>query len=123
VQKLIGFLIFSLALINHNSHIAHANSLQSQKIQLQCKEKAKELAQSSYTSCLNDARQAELDKVKSDYKEKLDKLKNYYDKKIKSLSPNESDSKTATASSNQEFPKVPIDRKNTTELLENTDKE
>jgi hypothetical protein len=87
MQKLLILFLMTTGLF------AHGNILKSQKVQLQCKEKAKEVAQSSYTYCLNEAREGELDKVKQDYKEKLDKLKNYYDKKIKALSGNDAESK------------------------------
>jgi hypothetical protein len=119
MQKLLGFLICSFAIL------AQANSLQSQKIQLQCKAKAKEVAQSTYTSCLNEAREAELEKVKQDYKEKLDKLKSYYDKKIKTLSPDNSEIKTAGKTNTQDFPTLPSEKKNKTEPTEefNTDSE
>lgn len=88
---------------------AAPTAIQSQKIQFQCKAKAKEIAQSTYTSCLNDAREAELDKVKQDYKEKLDKLKTYYDKKIKSLSTDETEAKAKNGTS--DFPNIPQNTK------------
>jgi hypothetical protein len=88
-------MFFGLLLIGYLS-LAAPTANQTQKIQFQCKTKAKELAQTTYTSCLNDAREIELDKVKQDYKEKLDKLKTYYDRKIKSLSGSENESKAKT---------------------------
>jgi hypothetical protein len=105
MQKFLGLLIFFTALFSQ------ANILQGQKIQLQCKEKAKEIAQSTYTSCLNEARETELDKVKQDYKEKMEKLKSYYNKKIKTLTASDDDNKKTSKHSTSEFPNLPEEKK------------
>jgi hypothetical protein len=62
---------------------------QSSKTQLVCREKAKESAKTTYSNCMAEVKEAELEKIRDDYKNKMDQLKNYYDKKIKTLSPSE----------------------------------
>ncbi len=57
---------------------------------LQCKIKAKKVAQESYSQCINEVRENELDKIKIEYKDKLDKLKKFYERKIKKVNPKES---------------------------------
>lgn len=111
-------LILMLGLIGLTA-LAAPTAIQSQRIQFQCKAKAKEVAQSTYTSCLNDAREVELDKVKQDYKEKLDKLKTYYDKKIKALSTDDGEIKAKNSTS--EFPNIPQNTKTSKAADETTE--
>lgn len=83
VIKLLKNYIFILFLTHQ---IVDANPKQAETV---CKAKAKEIAQMTFSSCIEEAKSHELDRIKSEYKDKLSQLKKYYDKKIKSLSPQE----------------------------------
>jgi len=54
--------------------------------EVQCRTKAKEIAAETYKGCMTEQRQAQIEQIRKDYKDKLSKLKNHYDKELKKLS-------------------------------------
>jgi predicted Zn-dependent protease len=56
---------------------------QSPSFELSCRAKAKEIAAETYKSCVTQGRQAEVDKVRQEYQEKIKALKAQYERDLK----------------------------------------
>ncbi len=76
-------------------------------IEQACRNQAKEVAVTSYNSCMTEGRQKKLDHLKTEYQEKLQDLKSQYDREIQKLS-NEPQSKTP---SQETFEPAPASQK------------
>ncbi len=75
------FIIFALA--GFNSTTAVANS-----VDRLCRDKAKEVAEDNYRSCMTESRAARLDEIRKEYKSDLRELKARYEEKIRKLKAN-----------------------------------
>ncbi|MBC7419360.1 MAG: hypothetical protein H7328_01410 [Bdellovibrio sp.] len=82
-MKKLSLLTGVLVAVNLGS-FAHAQN--SSSSEFQCRSKAKEIAAETYKGCMTDQRQAQLEQIRKDYKEKLSELKSHYDKELKKLS-------------------------------------
>lgn len=98
-------LIIALAIILIIHLISWGDASQ---VELVCKAKAQEIAQMTYSTCVNQAKTQELNKIKSEYKDKLSQLKNYYEKRITNLS---SDQNSKNTPSNKPVIKVDKQKK------------
>ncbi len=56
-------------------------------IELSCKQKAKETAAAIYQDCISENKQAEVERIRSEYKEQLAELKNKYNSQLETLAP------------------------------------
>ncbi len=63
------------------------------EIEKSCRQKAKEIAVATYSSCFSDEKTAQVEKLKNDYHLKLKALKSFYEAEIKRLSDIKSDLK------------------------------
>jgi hypothetical protein len=53
--------------------------------ELTCKSQAKEIAIQTYTNCMTEARNSQIDQIRKSYKEELASLKSKYDQELKQL--------------------------------------
>lgn len=53
--------------------------------ELSCRNKAKEIAASTYKDCVTEQRQSQIEQIRKDYKEKMSELKNHYDNELKKM--------------------------------------
>lgn len=56
-----------------------------QAYEVACRAKAKEIAAETYSSCVTESKQAQLQKIRTEYQQKLNGLKSYYDGELKKL--------------------------------------
>lgn len=77
---MLAFSIFIFSLLLSKTGFAQAS------YELSCRNKAKEIAADTYKGCMTEQRQAQIEQIRKDYKEKLSNLKNHYDKELKKLS-------------------------------------
>lgn len=82
-----AFLILTLFAMN-----AHAQ--QQSSMELTCRAKAKEIAAQTYSGCVTDARNTQIDQIRKDYQKQLTELKAKYDAELKKVG-----GKTASAPS------------------------
>lgn len=54
--------------------------------ELTCRAKAKEIATQTYSSCITESRNAQVDRIRKEYQKQLADLKAKYDKELKSMS-------------------------------------
>jgi len=59
---------------------------QNSSIELSCRSKAKEVANETYKTCVTESKQAQLEKIRTDYQTKLKELKDYYDAELRKVS-------------------------------------
>ncbi len=76
-------LFATLAVTLNLSSFAQAQN--SSSAEFQCRNKAKEIAAETYKGCMTDNRQAQLEQIRKEYKEKLSDLKSHYDKELKKM--------------------------------------
>lgn len=69
---------------------AHAQS----STELSCRAQAKEVAAQTYSTCLSEARSAQIDQIRKDYQQQLADLKSKYDQELKKIANKESGDKT-----------------------------
>jgi hypothetical protein len=62
--------------------------------EITCRSKAKELASDTYRSCVTENRNAELDRIRKDYQERLRALKDDYNKDLEKLGGKQEKNKT-----------------------------
>lgn len=65
--------------------------------ELSCRAKAKELAADSYRNCVSENRNAEIEKIKKEYQERLRTLKEDYEKEVEKLGGKRSAKKPESA--------------------------
>lgn len=70
--------------------------------ELSCRMKAKEIAAETYKGCVTENRQAQLEQIRKEYKEKLSELKSHYDKELKKMAGGTKALSSDEAASNQE---------------------
>ncbi|HEY8272315.1 MAG TPA: hypothetical protein VIG33_15595 [Pseudobdellovibrionaceae bacterium] len=63
--------------------IGHSQQLSSE---LTCRTKAKEIATQTYSGCVTEARNSQIDQIRKDYQKQLTELKAKYDKELKKVS-------------------------------------
>lgn len=73
--------IFVLSLFATSNVFAAAET----SAEVMCRAKAKELAISTYSSCVTEARQAKVEEIRAGYQKDLANLKSKYDKELKKL--------------------------------------
>lgn len=81
-RTLTVIIIFMGTFIGHQAWSAES-------IEFMCRSKAKEIAAETYKNCVVDNKQAEIDRIRQEYKDKLDALKNQYNQELKGLSSEE----------------------------------
>lgn len=74
-----------LLIITSLSSIAYTQA----SYEVMCRNKAKELAAMTYSNCLTDERQSQIENIRSEYKEQLTHLKAVYGDKLKKISDQE----------------------------------
>lgn len=70
-----------------------------QSYEVSCRAKAKEVAAETYRTCITENKQAHLQKIRSEYQQKLSELKNHYDGELKKLKSGTTSSAAAGATS------------------------
>lgn len=73
----IAFLVLTLFALN-----AHA---QQSSMELSCRAKAKEIAAQTYSSCVTEARNGQIEQIRKDYQKQLTDLKAKYDRELKKI--------------------------------------
>lgn len=56
---------------------------QNSSVELICRSKAKEVAAETYKGCVTELKQAQIEKIRTDYQSKLKELKDYYDGELR----------------------------------------
>lgn len=56
---------------------------QNSSVELMCRAKAKEVAAETYKGCVTELKQAQIEKIRTDYQSKLKELKDYYDGELR----------------------------------------
>ncbi len=77
-----------------------ANAFPQTSYELTCRAKAKEIAATSYSSCVTEARSAHVEEIRSNYQKELSALKSKYDKELKKMGG-------GTGTSNKKTAKAP----------------
>jgi hypothetical protein len=72
------FLVLTLFAVN-----AHAQ--QQSSMELTCRAKAKEVAAETYSNCVTEARNTQIDQIRKDYQKQLTDLKAKYDRELKKI--------------------------------------
>jgi hypothetical protein len=62
-----------------------AQAQQQSSMELSCRAKAKEVAAQTYSSCVTDARNTQIDQIRKDYQKQLTDLKAKYDRELKKI--------------------------------------
>jgi len=62
-----------------------AQAQQQSSMELSCRAKAKEIAAQTYSSCVTDARNTQIDQIRKDYQKQLTELKAKYDRELKKI--------------------------------------
>lgn len=62
-----------------------SNAFPQTSYELTCRAKAKELAAQTYASCVTEARNAQVDQIRTNYQKELAALKSKYDKELKKM--------------------------------------
>ena len=73
VLSFIGMILFS------------ANAFTQTSYELTCRAKAKEIAANTYSSCVTEARNTQVEQIRSSYQKELAALKNKYDRELKKM--------------------------------------
>ncbi|MDG0816369.1 hypothetical protein [Bdellovibrio svalbardensis] len=73
-----------------------ANAFPQTSYELTCRAKAKEIAASTYSSCVTEARSAHVEEIRSNYQKELSALKSKYDKELKKMGGGQASSKKAS---------------------------
>jgi hypothetical protein len=107
-------LIFSIAMIG----LTLSSVAQSNEIEFMCKTKAKELAAATYKDCISESKQAEIQRIRSEYQAQISDLKSKYNSQLEKLS--------GSGSKNTEKPKAKPDKAKTSKakpetLIEDSD--
>lgn len=71
---------FTLTLFVINAHAQQQSSME-----LSCRAKAKEVAAQSYSSCVTDSRNTQIEQIRKDYQKQLTDLKAKYDRELKKI--------------------------------------
>jgi hypothetical protein len=66
------------------------NAFSQSSAEVTCRAKAKEIAVQTYSSCVTEARQAQVEEIRASYQKELSALKSKYDKELKKLANNKS---------------------------------
>lgn len=74
-----------------------ANAFTQSSAELTCRAQAKDLAMQTYSSCMTQARNNQVEEIRKNYQKELTALKTKYDGKLKTLSGGKSDKKAALA--------------------------
>ena len=77
-------------------------------IEVTCRAKAKEVAAEKYRNCVNEGRNAEIDRLKKDYQERLRSLKEDYEKEIDKMGVKKSSKKKTDAPAKIAAVKTPV---------------
>lgn len=72
-----------------------ANAFTQSSAELTCRAQAKDLAMQTYSSCMTQARNNQVEEIRKNYQKELTALKTKYDSKLKTLSGGKADKKTA----------------------------
>lgn len=83
------FSFFSLILFT-------ANAYPQTSYELTCRAKAKELAATTYSSCVTEARNSHVEEIRSSYQKELSALKSKYDKELKKMGGTQASAKKTT---------------------------
>lgn len=62
-----------------------AHAQQQSSMELTCRAKAKEIAAQTYSTCVTDARNTQIDQIRKDYQKQLTELKAKYDRELKKI--------------------------------------
>lgn len=73
-----------------------SSTVLAQSYEVSCRAKAKEVAAETYRTCITENKQAHLQKIRSEYQQKLSDLKNHYDGELKKLKSGTASSVTAS---------------------------
>lgn len=65
--------------------LCSANAFTQNSAEVSCRAKAKELAAQSYSSCVIEARNAQVEEIRTSYQKELSALKSKYDKELKKI--------------------------------------
>lgn len=77
----LSMIILAMTLQPQDAQAANGDS-----IEFMCKAKAKEIAAQTYSGCINDNKQAELERIRKEYQAELSKIKSKYNNELKGLS-------------------------------------
>ncbi len=73
-----------------------SNNDVSQSIELSCKTKAKDIAMKTYNNCMTEARNREIEDIRTNYKKELHALKSKYEGRLQALNPEKANQVKAT---------------------------
>lgn len=86
LQAVISLCIVILALFLQPAQAeAQSSSEPAESIDFMCRTKAKEIAAETYSTCVHDNKQAEIERIRQDYQAELAQIKAKYDSEIKGL--------------------------------------
>lgn len=93
------FLLFTLTFsASLFAHYAHAQS----SAELSCKAQAKEVAVQTYSSCITEARNSQIEQIRKSYKDDLNALKSKYSSQLKKMNGKSSSKRGKAALTAQE---------------------
>jgi len=75
----------SFALVVLTLVAVSAQAQQQSSMELTCRARAKEIAAQTYSSCVTDARNTQIDQIRKDYQKQLTDLKAKYDRELKKI--------------------------------------
>lgn len=78
-------LLNNLAFLGLTLFAVSAHAQQQSSMELTCRAKAKEVAASTYSGCVTEARNTQIDQIRKDYQKQLSELKAKYDRELKKV--------------------------------------
>ncbi|QDK38074.1 hypothetical protein [Bdellovibrio sp. NC01] len=94
VLSFIGMILFS------------ANAFTQTSYELTCRAKAKEIAANTYSTCVTESRNAQVEQIRSSYQKELTALKSKYDRELKKMNGGQASAKATAKSVNH--PSTPV---------------
>lgn len=86
--------IFTAAIVTLASFLSFEAVSAESSYEFMCKSKAKEIAAETYKNCIVENKQAQVDKIKKEYQDRLAELKAQYNKELKALKSGQISKKT-----------------------------
>lgn len=85
IQAILSLSTIIFALILQSNSALAATAAAGGSIEFMCKAKAKEIAAETYSGCINDNKQAELERIRKEYQAELAKVKAKYNSELQGL--------------------------------------
>ncbi len=109
IQAVLSLCVVILALFLQPAQAdAQNKSTPSESFEFMCRSKAKEIAAETYSTCMTDNRQAELERIRQEYQSELAEIKAKYESEIKGLSNDNTAEPPKTESTINNKKRVPV---------------